>query len=73
VKRLLALAFCTAVAAGSTLNPAPAYSQDGTASLDDVVLLAQGDISDQTILTYLKHRRVVVCDVCDVCVCDVCV
>jgi len=57
VKRLLASALCAAVAACSTLHPAPAYSQDGTVSLDDVVLLAQSDISDQTILTYLKHRR----------------
>jgi hypothetical protein len=53
-----ALTLCAAlIASGMLLNPSLAYSQDGTVSLDDVVLLAQSDISDQTILTYLKYRN----------------
>ena len=51
------LTFCTALAACNTLNPAPAYSQDGMVSLDDVVLLAHSDISDQTIMTFLDFRK----------------
>ena len=51
------LAFYTSLAACSTLTPVPAYSQDGMVSLDDVVLLAQSEISDQTILTFLRYRQ----------------
>ena len=50
-------ALLAALTASSMLSPAPAYSQDDMASLDDVLLLAQNDISDQTILTFLKYRR----------------
>ena len=39
------------------LNPAPAYSQAGIVSFDDMLLLAQNDISEQTILTFLKYRK----------------
>ena len=50
------LVLCVALAACSV--PSPALLQDDdTVSLDDIVFLAQSDISDQTILTYLKHRR----------------
>ena len=51
------LTFCTALAACNTLNPASAYSQNSMVSFDDVVLLAQSDISDQTIMTYLDFRE----------------
>ena len=52
------LTVCTALTASAMLlNPSLAYSQDGMVSLDDVVLLAQSDISEQTILTFLKYRK----------------
>ncbi|MCZ6656960.1 MAG: hypothetical protein O7C67_06655 [Gammaproteobacteria bacterium] len=51
------LTFCTALAACNTLNPVPAYSQNDVVSFDDVVLLAQSDISDQTIRTFLDFRE----------------
>jgi hypothetical protein len=52
------LTTCIALAAsGMLLKPLPAYSKDGTASVEDIVLLAQSDISQQTILTFLKHRK----------------
>jgi hypothetical protein len=47
----------TLTALGMLLNPSPAYSQDGGVSLDDVILLAQTDISDQTVLVFLKYRN----------------
>jgi len=58
VNRVLSLlTFCTALAACNTLSPAPAYSQADVVSFDDVVLLAQSDISDQTIMTFLDFRE----------------
>ena len=39
------------------LNPAPAFSQESTVSFDDMVLLAQSDIADQTIMTFLRYRQ----------------
>ncbi len=57
MKRALSLAICTTLAACSMLNPAPALSQESTVSLDDIVLLAQSNISDQTIMTFLWYRQ----------------
>jgi hypothetical protein len=51
------VATCIALAASAMLfSPLPAYAKDGVVSVDDVVLLVQSDISQQTILTFLKHR-----------------
>jgi len=55
VKRLPLLALYTALGVCSMLNSA--YSQDDTVSFDDVLLLAQSGISDRTIMTFLKVRR----------------
>jgi len=38
--------------------PSLAHSQDDVAGLDDVVLLQKSDISEQTILTFLKYRKI---------------
>ncbi len=55
MKRLPLLALYTALGVCSMLNSA--YSQDDTVSFDDVLLLAQSGISDRTIMTFLKVRR----------------
>ena len=55
MKRLPLLALYTALGVCSMLNSV--YSQDDTVSFDDVLLLAQSGISDRTIMTFLKVRR----------------
>ena len=57
MRRILSSALLAALTASSMLSPATAYSQDDMVSLDDVLLLVQNDISDQTILTFLKYRK----------------
>ncbi len=49
--------FASLAASGLLFSPSAAYSQDDTVSIDDVVLLTQTDISDETILTFLEYRN----------------
>ena len=55
MNRLLLFALCSALIGPGALSAAAA-SERSTVSLDDLVLLAQSDISDQTIMTFLDYR-----------------
>ena len=55
--RTIATICISLFASGTLFVPSLAHPQDDTAGLDDVVLLEKSDISDHTILTFLKYRK----------------
>jgi hypothetical protein len=57
MKASLSLAVCAALVTYSLLNPVAALSQENMVSLDDIILLAESDVSDQTIMTFLWYRQ----------------
>ena len=57
MRRALLFACCAVLAASCSINAVAPPAPQAVVSLDDVVLLARSDISDQTIFTFLDFRE----------------